>query len=280
MTSRETVVAKHAEFEWYEGGKDSGGSTLVLVHGFSVSWRIWKPVLPLLEKHHHIIAPTLPGHVGGPPLAERASPLSIARALAAQLRERGITQAHFAGQSLGGWLVVEMARMGLARSALGLCSAGAWRGPEDIQKFMRDGKGMLKWLPLLAPLLKLACGPAALRKLVLAREMQHGDRMEAADAREHFDRILRMTILEEFLDENLAPVAPLPADRQVPLRVIWGVNDVILPFERFGQPLLDALGLKSCVMLDDCGHNPMFDDPERVASEMLGFIRAVEGSRN
>ncbi len=263
------------DLEWYEGGR---GTPLVLVHGFSVSWRIWRPILPLLERHHRVIAPTLPGHVGGVPLKKRASPLSIAEALAEQLRERGITQGHFVGQSLGGWMVIEMARCGFARSALGLCSAGAWRDQGDMDKFMRDGKSALKYLPLLVPLLKLASGPAALRKLVLAREMQHGDRMEAADAREHFDRLARLTIAKEFLDETIAPVQPLPPGNKVPLRVIWGACDKILPFEKFGQPLLDVLGLASCVMLEDCGHNPMFDDPERVAAEILAFVREVDNA--
>ncbi|NGY03270.1 alpha/beta fold hydrolase [Solimonas terrae] len=262
--------------EWYEAGS---GTPLVLVHGFTVSWRIWKPVLPLLEKHHRVIAPTLPGHVGGLPLKERASPLSIARALAEQLRERGIGDAHFAGQSLGGWMVFEMARFGLARSALGLCSAGAWRDPAVIEKFVRDGRSALRLLPYLAPVMKLAVNFTPLRRLALAREMQHGDRMEVEDAREHFARFSKMTILEEFLDEKLEPLQPLPADNKVPLRVVWGARDRILPFDDFGQPLLDVLGLDACTVLEDCGHNPMFDDPQRVANEILDFTREVESGR-
>jgi len=260
--------------EWYEGGS---GPPLVLIHGFSVSWRIWKPILPLLEKHYRVMAPTLPGHTGGLPMNERASPLSIARALANQLRERGVPHAHFVGQSLGGWLAFEMARMGLARSALGLCSAGAWREQATIAKFMREGKSTLKFLPYLAPILKLAVNFTPLRKKILAREMQHGDRMEVADAREHFDRFSKMTILHEFLDENLEPMKPLLPDCKVPVRVVWGRQDSILPFDLFGQPLLDILNLPSCLILDDCGHNPMFDDPQGVANSIIEFAREVDG---
>lgn len=260
--------------EWHEGGS---GPTLVLVHGFSVSWRIWKPVLPLLEKHYHVIAPTLPGHVGGLPLKERASPLSIARALAEQLRDRGITDAHFVGQSLGGWLAFEMARMGLARSALGLCSAGAWREQAVIEKFMRDGKSGIRLIPYLTPFLKLAVNFAPLRKKVLAGEMRHGDRMEVADAREHFERFSKMTILDEFIDEKLEPMKALPPDCKVPVRVVWGACDTVLPFDKFGQPLLELLNLPSCLILDDCGHNPMFDDPQGVVKAIVEFIREVDG---
>ena len=259
--------------EWYEGGK---GSTLVLVHGFSASWRYWKPLLPLLEKHHHVIALTLPGHVGGIPLKKRASPLSIAEALAAQLRERGITKAHFVGQSLGGWMVFEMARLGLARSSMGVCSAGAFLTRNDVVTFMRDGQSALKLLPYVVPVLKFMSRFSFLRRLALAREMKHGELMPAADAWKHFDNLSRLTIAKEFLDETLEPIAPLPADCKVPLRVLWGAQDVILPFARFGQPLLDTLKLPSCVMVDHWGHTPMFDDPQRLAAEILAFTREVE----
>ena len=71
---------------------------------------MWKPVLPILEKHHRVIVPTLPGHSGGLPLKQRATPAVIADALAAQLRTLGLEGAHVVGQSLGGYMAVEMAR--------------------------------------------------------------------------------------------------------------------------------------------------------------------------
>lgn len=259
--------------EWHEGGS---GSTLVLVHGFTASWRYWKPLLPLLEKHHHVIALTLPGHVGGVPLKKRASPLSIAEALAEQLRERGINQAHFVGQSLGGWMAFEMARLGLARSSMGICSAGAFSSQDDVIKFMRDGQKALKFLPYAVPVLKFMARFSFLRRIALSQEMKHGDRMPAADARRHFRNLLRITIAKEFLDEKLDPIQPLPADCKVPLRVLWGAQDTILPFKNFGQPLLDTLKLPSCVMVGHWGHTPMFDDPTRVAEEILAFTREVE----
>ncbi|MHB8693291.1 MAG: alpha/beta fold hydrolase [Solirubrobacteraceae bacterium] len=42
------------------------GSPLVLLHGFTGTWRIWTPVLPSLQAHHDVLAITLPGRNGGP----------------------------------------------------------------------------------------------------------------------------------------------------------------------------------------------------------------------
>src|SRR5258708_5522102 len=51
----------------YAGG---AGTPLVLLHGVGGTWRVWRPVLPLLERCHAVFAPTLPGHCG----AERLAP--------------------------------------------------------------------------------------------------------------------------------------------------------------------------------------------------------------
>ena len=45
----------------YAGG---AGTPLVLLHGVGGTWRVWRPVLPLLERWHAVFAPTLPGHCG------------------------------------------------------------------------------------------------------------------------------------------------------------------------------------------------------------------------
>lgn len=265
--------------EWYEGGNPNG-STLILLHGFSGTWRQYKPLLPLLEPHHRVLIPTLPGHVGGLPLKKRASPVSISEAFAEQLTARGIRDAHFVGCSLGGWMVYEMARFGLARSSLGLSPAGAWRDPSDMINFMRKARATYKFLPYLLPLMKLAAGSAALRKRMLAGGMQHGDRVPTAEIRDSLDRLGRLTIADEYLDINLKPMQPLPPDCKTPLRVTWGEFDQVLPFEQFGQPLLDLLGLDSHVTLTDCGHDPVYDNPQFVAATILEFTRSVDAARN
>jgi pimeloyl-ACP methyl ester carboxylesterase len=40
----------------------------VCPHGFTDTWRTWELVLPELERRHEVLAPTLLGHAGGPPL--------------------------------------------------------------------------------------------------------------------------------------------------------------------------------------------------------------------
>ncbi|MBX5440627.1 MAG: hypothetical protein IRZ32_03770 [Solirubrobacteraceae bacterium] len=39
------------------------------LHGFMETWHAWSLALPALERRHEVLAPTLPGHAGGPPPA-------------------------------------------------------------------------------------------------------------------------------------------------------------------------------------------------------------------
>jgi pimeloyl-ACP methyl ester carboxylesterase len=84
---------------------------------------------------------------------------------------------------------------------------------------------------------------------------------------------------------NRRPVDPLPADREYPVRLIWGTRDRVLAFQHFGQPMLDRLPGAGLVRLDGVGHVPMSDNPARVAELILevtnpqALAAASNGSR-
>src|ERR1700760_1478143 len=96
----------------------SDGTPLVLLHGLTGAWPIWRPILPALEAEQRVFAPTLPGHHGatGLPAGRSASIDTLADVLEAQLDAEGIERAHLVGNSLGGWLALTLSRRGRARS--------------------------------------------------------------------------------------------------------------------------------------------------------------------
>src|SRR6476619_4388793 len=108
----------------YRGGD---GDPLVLLHGFTDTWRAWRLVLPELTRHFAVFAPTLPGHHGGP--SSDGDELTVDGALdqcGRMLAAEGIAHPHVAGNSLGGWYGLEMAARGMARSVTAICPAGGW----------------------------------------------------------------------------------------------------------------------------------------------------------
>jgi pimeloyl-ACP methyl ester carboxylesterase len=79
------------------------GPPLVCLHGFTDTWRTWELVLPALERRHDVLAPTLAGHAGGPPIRGDVTDALLADAVERALDDAGIDTAHFAGNSLGGY---------------------------------------------------------------------------------------------------------------------------------------------------------------------------------
>jgi pimeloyl-ACP methyl ester carboxylesterase len=112
----------------HRGGE---GPPLLLLHGFTDTWRTWEPVLPLLEQRFEVLAPTLVGHAGGPAFVDgEASDAAIVDALEALLDEAGWEAPAIAGNSLGGYVGLHLAARGRARSVVALAPAGGWM-PED-----------------------------------------------------------------------------------------------------------------------------------------------------
>ena len=93
------------------------GPPLLLIHGFTGTWRAWGPLPELLAEQFDVLAPTVAGPHGRPgrsPTGIRSS--AIADGLEAMLDEVGLDRPHVAGWSMGGQLSLELAKRGRALS--------------------------------------------------------------------------------------------------------------------------------------------------------------------
>jgi pimeloyl-ACP methyl ester carboxylesterase len=260
----------------YTGGS---GTPLVLLHGVGATWRVWCPVLPLLKDRHAVYAPTLPGHAGAEPLAQQAAPSveALADGVAEILDRAGISRAHIVGNSLGGWIALELARRGRARSVVLFGPAGAW---QSTARMTAVAGGMRLSFALLAKQADRADAIARrrwVRRLLLATQVEHPDRMDpaefAASIRAMKDSPVVAPLLRVITKHQLEP---LPADPDCPIQVVWAARDRIIPFEHNGVPLLERVPGAELVRLAGVGHVPMSDDPEAVARLILEFTDAVD----
>jgi pimeloyl-ACP methyl ester carboxylesterase len=96
----------------------------VLLHGFMESWRSWELVLPMLERRHDVLAVTLAGHAGGPPIESDANAAAVVAALERAMDAAGFATAHVAGNSLGGYAALKLAERGRARTVVAFAPAG------------------------------------------------------------------------------------------------------------------------------------------------------------
>jgi pimeloyl-ACP methyl ester carboxylesterase len=269
------VVEPGAAF--HRGGH---GSPLVLLHGLTGTWRVWSPVLEKLEAKHEVVAATLAGHRGADALAAgvTVSVASLADSIEQQLDRMGVGRAHLAGNSLGGWLAIELARRGRARSVVALSPAGGWRNSGDLLRVTRliaTGARMgIATRAYTEPLLRRPRG----RRLALRSTMERGDRVPYDELVTMLDDLAGCTVLKEFLiaTKRDGPFTGDGTPVSCPVRIAWGQKDRTIPFERYGRPLVEQLPGAELVMLPGVGHVPMYDDPELVARTILQVTSAVD----
>lgn len=113
--------------------EDISRPALVLVHGLGSAGTIWKSLIPQLKEHFSVYAVDLPGHgVADFYPGEKFDPKSLAHAIVTELENsHGVEQMHVAGNSLGGWIALEMGAVApeKVKSITALAPAGLWHEP-------------------------------------------------------------------------------------------------------------------------------------------------------
>jgi pimeloyl-ACP methyl ester carboxylesterase len=109
--------------------RGGSGPALVLLHGIGSRKEVWEPLLPHLTSLREVVSIDLPGF-GASPLrpGEDLSVRGLAATVAQFCASLGLDRPHVAGNSLGGWVALEMARAGGVASVTGISPAGLWRG--------------------------------------------------------------------------------------------------------------------------------------------------------
>ena len=106
---------------------------MVCLHGFLDTWRTWELVLPALERRHDVLAVTLAGHAGGSTL-EGDPAATVLDAVERAMDDAEFATAHVVGNSLGGYVALQLAARGRARTVVALAPAGGWALGDDAYR--------------------------------------------------------------------------------------------------------------------------------------------------
>jgi pimeloyl-ACP methyl ester carboxylesterase len=236
------------------------GPALVLLHPLGADRHVWRPVLRYLTPTRDCIALDLPGFGDSDPIAhgESADPAALARAIAAFLRAEGIARPNVAGNSLGGWVALELALAGEAASVTAIAPAGLWRRPLPPKPEVARRLSRLA-APLLPPLLASAAG----RRAVLLGSMAHPERVPADDALALVRAYARAPGFTAVNRAMRAETFTRLADIEVPVTIVWPQYDRVVSRVDGLPPDVNVRELPGC------GHIPMWDDPEAVARALV-----------
>ena len=244
------------------------GEPLILIHGTGGSRAHWKPVVDLLAPHRELVLVDLPGHGESdpPPAGTPHTPIGYAQVLARLLDKLGLDSAHAAGNSVGGWTALELAKLARARSVVALAPAGLWRR-RDPWRCVLQLRSQHKLGRLFAPLVPGAMRSRLGRTLLLRGTVAKPRQVPADEAIEMVRTFAQTPSFKAHLAATRRERFRGGQDIEVPVTVAWGEKERLIPAK---ARLRDELPAHTrFVTLQDCGHSPMWDDPELVARTIL-----------
>lgn len=204
---------------------------LVLVHGLGSAGTIWKSLIPQLVKDFTVYSIDLPGH-GEAELAQHEAydPRSLGQMILDYMQEeQNVKEMHVAGNSLGGWITLEMAALAPTRvlSVTALAPAGLWLEPPTMKTPPSiDARILAKFSQFFLPLAFRLPPLKALgyRKIThLWRELSYETCKDSviAMARAKGYRPLWQGIRGQKFDSSINP--------EVNISIVFGDNDLTLP---------------------------------------------------
>jgi len=261
----------------HRGGE---GPPLVCLHGFLDTWRTWELVLPRLERRHEVLAPTLAGHAGGPPIGRPAGPAAVADAVERAMDAAGMPTAHLVGNSLGGHVALRLAARGRARSVVALAPAGGWDPDgELLRATLARQRELLAAARAIAPRADAIAATPEGRRRATGLIVSDPDGIPAALVAHLLVGVAACPAAGEMLDAAAAADWSLDGQAIVcPVRVVWGTADRLLPWPAAAARLRAGLPAAEWVELEGAGHCPHLELPIPVAELILGVTSAAGGA--
>jgi pimeloyl-ACP methyl ester carboxylesterase len=264
----------------YRGG---AGTPLLLLHGFTDTWRAWTPLVAELERHHDVLAPTLPGHHGAEPFPEDVAMSVDATVdiIERRMDEAGWETAHVAGNSYGGWLALELAVRGRARSVVALCPAGGWehgsREAKHVYGYFERTHASMRFA---RPLFQAIAKRPRLRKLALRELVAHPERVPSRAAFDMLQGAAGCGVVLEGIamgrqEGSWSELGPIDC----PVRIAYGAKDWLIRWPSHYGRLRRLLPDAEFVALEESGHLPMWDDAAQVSRRILEVTQGVDDAR-
>ncbi len=258
------------------------GLPVVLLHGLGATNASLLPTLWDLAYDHRVLAPDLPGHGASAAPYAAYDARFFAQWLADYLDAVGVESCVLLGNSLGGRVALEVALLepSRVRGLVLLAPAVAFRRLRQFVPAVRLARPELAALPL--PMTR------GMARLTLRRMFSQPARLtsQSYDAaagefvrvykrpayRVAFFSSLRQIYLDDaFGDEGFWRRLP---DLKPPALFVWGARDRLVP-AGFAKHVAAAVPNARSVVLDDCGHVPQFELPDRTHAEVRAFLRRL-----
>lgn len=248
------------------------GKPLLLVHGVGSNYKSWGAVAPALAEGRQVLAIDLPGHGASPAEHDSATFEGLVRSVEGFLDEEGLGRADMVGASLGGRVVLELARKGRAGHVVALDPGGFWAGWERtyLQMTLLASVFLLKGLrPAIPYLAHSAMARSALLVELSAHPWALDGELVANELQSYADTPTFTPLVNELatIPAQAGPAAPGSGN----IAIGWGRQDRLcwpVQAER-AQKAFPAARLH---WFENCGHYPAWDQPDEALALILETI--------
>ena len=234
---------------------------LVLVHGLGSAGNIWKTLHSGLEDSFAIYPVDLPGHGSAPLHDEPLDPRSLAHSIVTAMeKDHGVREFHVAGNSLGGWISLEMAAVAPDHvlSVTALAPAGLWHEqPKRLLPPSLDARILSK---ISQYFMKTAYRIPALKAIGYKKITHLWRELSFESCR---DSVIAMARSKGYMPmwhgangRRFESVVP----EKVKLSVVFGDSDLTLP-EEIAQEKSVAPSHSRWIVVDNCAHVIMWNYP-------------------
>jgi pimeloyl-ACP methyl ester carboxylesterase len=252
--------------------RDTGprdGPVVIMMHGFGSSLQTWNGWAQGLEDQFRVIRFDLPG--SGLSLPDPTGDYSDSRTLdilTAMMDQLGVQKAAMVGNSIGGRLAWRMAAL----------------HPDRVTKLVLvspDGYashgfeyGKAPKVPMSIHLMRYFL-PKFLVKSSLAPAYGNPRRLQPETLDRYYDLMLapgsRLALIHRMEQTVLVDPDPLLAKITVPVLLVWGVQDGMIPISN-ASDYLRVLPNARLVRLEGLGHVPQEEAPEDSLSPVRSFL--------
>lgn len=201
----------------------TGPETIVLLHGFGGSHSAWSEIASQLASEAEIITYDLPGHGASVGVEGAKSPKRMAGAVVADIAERDLDRIHLVGHSMGGAVATLTALSAPERIAsLTLLAPGGYGEEIDAALLRRFAKASRS--DEIRDCLAAMSGPG---HIVPERAVADSVTLRAYPGQ--MEKLVEIVMAITRGGRQGVIPAELVASLAVPVAVVWGVLDSVLP---------------------------------------------------
>jgi 3-oxoadipate enol-lactonase/4-carboxymuconolactone decarboxylase len=269
------VVVDGLTLRVHEGGREDA-PTVVLLHPFGLTMKIWRDTIATLEQDFHVVAYDAPGHGKS---ARPRKPLTLAllaRTCVGLLDALGIEDAMLVGNSMGGGtaLTVALDHPGRASAIVLIDSVGLdfspWYGPAWRMLSPSDVHSSPDWAWTFAMDVATSVESPLIEELTADLLAVRSDPLDRDTSLPFWSIVAHMVVHDRSAD--------LPSVT-VPALVLTGTEDYVVSPDH-ARRLATGIRGAALVELDGLGHLPEAEDSGRVLEATLPFLRAHAGVRH